>query len=119
METSHDIIIETTEKLLRINQNEIIYLKSDGCYTEIYLKNGKKEVISKLLKIIENQIDSQVFYRCHKSYIINLCHFQELRKCNKSKCKELLLINDITVPIATRRYPAFRITIKNFFCSCH
>lgn len=106
-----DIILETENKLIRLNQNDIVYLKAIGCYTEIHLRNESTVLISQLLKNTERLIDTNSFCRCHKSYIINLHYFQEMRKGNK---KEILMQNDEIVPLSSRKVNTFKIAVRNF-----
>lgn len=55
-----------------INTNEILYVKSDGHYVEIFIENKNKPEIerSTLTKIL-NSLPSTDFIRTHKSYIVN------------------------------------------------
>lgn len=55
-----------------IEQRDINYLKSAGSYTEIYLKNGAKNVISQRLGLVMEKLLPDVFIRVHKKYVINL-----------------------------------------------
>ncbi len=55
-----------------LNTNEIIYCKSDNNYTDIYLTDSTTRLVSKGLKYFEKELPSQMFYRPHNSYLINL-----------------------------------------------
>ncbi len=55
-----------------VEQKDINYLKSAGSYTEVYLKNGDKKVISQRLGLVTEKLLSDVFIRVHKKYVINL-----------------------------------------------
>lgn len=55
-----------------IEQKDINYLKSAGSYTEIYLKNGAKNVISQRLGLVMEKLIPEYFIRVHKKYVINL-----------------------------------------------
>ena len=54
-----------------INENEIIYLKADGKYTDIITKNNKIHKSSKNLGEIESLLPGH-FFKCHKACIINM-----------------------------------------------
>lgn len=62
----------SSRELLLINPDDIIYFKSDGNYCTIYFEDNKKIVLCKKLKEIEKELDDNLFFRVHKSYIINL-----------------------------------------------
>lgn len=58
--------------------DDILYLKGDSNYTEVHYRDGNKHVISKTLKVIEDKLPKNLFYRIHHSYVINISHIQEL-----------------------------------------
>lgn len=67
-----NIQVKTKEGVIFIRQKEIIRLEASGSYTEIHLDNGTKQIASKGLKEFDHLLDPALFYRCHKSHIINL-----------------------------------------------
>ena len=50
----------------------ILYCKADDNYTEIYLNNNKKKLVSKTLKYFEEALSQYPFARVHKSYLVNV-----------------------------------------------
>jgi two-component system, LytTR family, response regulator len=71
-ETHLYIQVKTKEGVIYIRQKEIVRLEASGSYTEIHLDNGTKQIASKGLKEFDHLLDPALFYRCHKSHIINL-----------------------------------------------
>lgn len=71
------LIIESTNELLRVSPDRIVYISSDGNYSTLVLYDKKERVFSFNLKtfqdMIENQLkeDAQQFIRIGKSLIIN------------------------------------------------
>lgn len=57
-----------------LNTSEILYCKADDNYTEIYLSNNKKKLVSKTLKYFEDALKTSNFARVHKSYLVNVNH---------------------------------------------
>ncbi|WP_290701258.1 LytTR family DNA-binding domain-containing protein [Lacinutrix sp.] len=84
---------------LRINFNDLVYIKSSDNYIEVlYLESGiiKKAIIRALLKNIEKTFPNLL--RTHRSYLINPFHFKQW---NSGKNKlEVILKNDITIPVS-------------------
>lgn len=77
-EQTNKIAISTTQSVRFIPITQIIMLKADGAYTDIYLTNDIKLKSSKSLKHFEEiLVLFKDFYRCHKSFIINLQHLEE------------------------------------------
>ena len=54
-----------------IIDRNIIMIKSDSNYSEIYLVNNEKILTSKTLKYWQNKLDTDMFIRCHASYLVN------------------------------------------------
>lgn len=50
----------------------ILKCESDSNYTNIYLKNGRKVLVSRTLKEIEELLDGHSFLRVHHSHLVNL-----------------------------------------------
>lgn len=63
---------------LRVNPRQLVYLKSDGNYVEVFYTNSegelKKKLIRNRLKSLLEQLPESVFFRCHKSYVVNSDH---------------------------------------------
>lgn len=74
------ISIHTSGKVFFKQKDEIIYLKSNNNYTDIFLSEGKKLLISKNLKQVESMFNDVNFIRVHHSYIINSIHINEYIK---------------------------------------
>ena len=80
VKTTTNRIIELSVKdgIIFIKSDEIIRLEASGSYTEFYLANSIKHIASKTLKDYEALLDTQSFYRCHISHIVNLHHVVKL-----------------------------------------
>jgi two-component system, LytTR family, response regulator len=64
-----------------INTEDLVCLKADSSYTELYFKEGAQLVVSRTLKNFEDCFDAgSPFFRCHKSYIVNTAHILEYIK---------------------------------------
>lgn len=67
------LAVHTINSVKFIETDQIIFFKAEGAYTELMLTNGKVITASKGLKKYEEILkDNRTFFRCHKSYIINL-----------------------------------------------
>lgn len=79
-----------------VNMVDILYCKSDGNYTEIYLKNNEKELLSKKLKEFEESTSSD-FFRVHNSYLVNINYIKEFVKSDGG----YIVLNDGThIPVS-------------------
>ncbi len=73
-----------------LNTADIMYCKADDNYTEIYLNNNKKKLVSKTLKHFEEALNDGNFSRIHKSYLVNV---NEIVKYVKGKGGSVVLSN--------------------------
>jgi len=73
-----------------LNTADILYCKADDNYTEIYLNNNKKKLVSKTLKYFEDILRDTSFARVHKSYLVNV---NEVVKYVKGKGGSVVLTN--------------------------
>ena len=99
------IAIPDGNNLIMIEVNEILYLKADSNYTDIHLTNGKKYTTSRILKNFEETLSSySQFFRCHKSYIVNILHTLKFSKANGGT---VVLKNDVEIPISIEKTDTF------------
>lgn len=91
------IAIPSGSSLLFIETKNILYIKGDGSYTVVVLKNGTKHTVSRNLKNFEETIDDQPeLLRIHKSYIVNA---NEIISYTKSEGGSIELTNKEHLPI--------------------
>ena len=103
------IAIPVNNKILFVNAQDIIYCKSDGSYTHLFLKNNKDYIVSKSIKHFEEILPETHFARIHKSYIINI---DEIVGMSKQGGGDVILSNEIEVPIS-RTYKQKLLDILN------
>lgn len=87
-----EIFIKSGYEFLKVTIAEIIYIKSDADYTEVFT-NDKKILSSEPLRYWLDLLSPDQFTQVHKSYIINI------RKIEKVSGPQVYLINNIVVPI--------------------
>ncbi len=68
--------LPTIDGIEMIRVDHIICVKADSNYSTFTLLDGKRIIISKTLKYVEEKYfkDCKVFFRVHQSYLINLTH---------------------------------------------
>ncbi|MEM9545901.1 MAG: LytTR family DNA-binding domain-containing protein [Bacteroidota bacterium] len=84
--------------------SEITFLTSDGNYTKFVLDSGNIYVSSYPLKYYHNLLSPKVFFRIHKSYLINI---NKVIKYDKGRMSKVFLKGDHVLNIATRRKADF------------
>jgi two-component system LytT family response regulator len=74
------VILPVSHGFKVMNADDIIRLEAEDCYTHIFTINEKKITISKTLKEIEDKVSDRLFFRVHKSHLINLLHIKDYSK---------------------------------------
>ncbi|MFI1771871.1 LytR/AlgR family response regulator transcription factor [Thalassobellus citreus] len=83
-----------------INTADILYCKADDNYTDIYLNNNKKKLVSKTLKYFEDALNNANFVRVHKSYLVNV---NEVVKYLKGKGGSVILSNGQEIMVSASK----------------
>lgn len=74
------IEIADNRKVHVIPLNEIFRLESQDGYTIIHTKNKQQHISSNHLKKIEKKLDAKLFFRIHKSHVINITEVRTYEK---------------------------------------
>ncbi|MFK7772294.1 MAG: LytR/AlgR family response regulator transcription factor [Saprospiraceae bacterium] len=72
-----EIFIKSGYEHIKITIDDILYIKSDADYTEIFLSD-KKHLSSESLRYWLENLDNNQFMRIHKSYIINISKIEKV-----------------------------------------
>ncbi|HMB99827.1 MAG TPA: LytTR family DNA-binding domain-containing protein [Flavobacteriaceae bacterium] len=83
-----------------LETGNILYCKANDNYTEIFLTNQKKKLVSKTLKHIEQTLSNHNFARVHKSYLINV---NAIVKYKKGKGGSVVLSNGKEIMVSASR----------------
>jgi DNA-binding LytR/AlgR family response regulator len=94
------IFVKTGYDYIRVEIEDIIFIRSDADYTEL-VTNGKKYLSSETLRHWEQELDKDLFFRTHKSYMING------DKITKISGNQVFLMHDHQIPIGRTYKEAF------------
>jgi two-component system LytT family response regulator len=89
--------------------NNILYVEAMSNYSKFHLIDGKKIVTAKTLKYLETLIPGDLFFRIHKSYLVNLNYIARFNKVGEYYIE---LTNQQKLPISIRKKDDF---IKTLF----
>jgi len=85
------------DKIIMVDNNEILYCKSEGNYTHVVMKEGKVHLVSKNMKSIVSVMPKQHFLRVHKSYVVNTNYILEYIRGDGG---ELIMLNNKNIPVS-------------------
>jgi DNA-binding LytR/AlgR family response regulator len=91
------IYFPRTKKTIPLH--EIIMLQGEINYSLVYLRNGRKILIPRTLKIFEAILQSYGFVRTHRGFIINCEHLLRIDTLRDS----IYLTNNLQASISRRR----------------
>lgn len=94
------LVLKTSERFNVLNINDIVRCESDGSYTEFYLSNSKKIMVSKPLKEYDELLSHSGFLRVHKSHLVNINYINSYEKRDGG----YLVLNDLSkIPVSVRK----------------
>ena len=94
------IALPTIEGLQMIPIENIISCESDDNYTTLKLRNGKKLLVTRSLKDIEESLEQHSFIRVHRSYLVNL---NEIEKYIKGDGGYLIMSDGSSIDVARNK----------------
>lgn len=98
--TENILVISEMDSTSFIKLEDINYCKSDGRYTEFYLRSGQVETSCKNLGKYEEELPEKIFFRTHKSYLVNINSIRKIIKKNGHYC---VLEDGSEIPISVRK----------------
>lgn len=107
------IALEIPKGIVFVSHDDIQLFEADGMYTQTYLADGKTELICKPLKYFVNQLEGKsIFYKPHRSYLINLKHIKEFVKKDGGY---IVMDNGISIPVSKDKKEEFLQLIQEVF----
>lgn len=89
---ANHIFIKTDGKLIRLDNDDILFIESMGDYVK-FVTADKKYVTYNSLRNLEEKVNKEHFMKVHRSYIINLLKIDDIREND-------LYINGVEIPIS-------------------
>lgn len=92
------LFIKDEYQYVKINLEEIDFIKSDGNYVELH-GDGRKKVIKETLKKIEAKLTENIFFQVHRSYVVNIRKIESIGGAH-------IIVNGSEIPIVKQRKDA-------------
>ncbi len=94
------IVLKTSDRIYLVNIKDIIRCEAENNYTNFYLANGNKIMVSKTIKTYETLLSEHEFLRVHQSHLVNLNYIQHFDKPDGGM---LVLSDNSTVPVSHQK----------------
>jgi len=96
--------IPTMKGITVLNVEDILYCEAQRSYTYFHLTNNKSILISKPLFDYDKLLADSVFFRVHKSFLINLMHVKEYRR---GEGGSVVMSNGTNIDVSRRKKELF------------
>lgn len=98
------IAIPNANGYIFLNTDEILYCEADMNYTKVITNKNGSFLSTKNLKEFEEMLDPKVFFRCHKSWLVNLSCIKQYSRLDGNRVQ---MINDQWIDISVRKKDDF------------
>ncbi|MCL5942853.1 MAG: LytTR family DNA-binding domain-containing protein [Actinobacteria bacterium] len=71
------LAVSRSDKTVLLDLEQIYYFQAEGDYTRVVARAGSY-LANYSLKSLEERLDPKLFFRCHRSSIVNLTHVSEI-----------------------------------------
>jgi two-component system LytT family response regulator len=98
------IALSTQSGVDFVSVKEVVFCRSEGSYSEVHIEDGRKLVLSKSLKEVEELLPAADFFRVHHSHLLNLRH---VKRYLKGSGGEVVMSDGSQLPVARNRKEEF------------
>jgi two-component system LytT family response regulator len=109
--TPQRIALTTSDGMIFVPTSDIIFCEAESNYTTVVLSSGKKVVVSKVLKDIDEALSGPDFCRVHSSYLINV---NRIKKYVRGDGGYLIMDDDTNISISRNRRQEFMELFSKF-----
>lgn len=103
------IMISSPGKSVRVNIDNIIRVEVCKEHTVIFTECGSQHVYPYYLKVLEKELDSSIFFRSHRSHVININHIDYVLWHERV----VVMIDRSKAPISIQNRAGLRRILKN------
>lgn len=102
--TAKKIAIPVAHGFEFVKTEDIVYVQADGAYSEVHLVDERKIHLSKRLSIMDDLLGDSCFFRCNRSYIININH---IKRFEKTEGGNITMSDDHRIPLSKDKKNTF------------
>jgi two-component system LytT family response regulator len=105
------IALTTGDGMIFVSTTDILYCEAESNYTAVVLEGGKKILVSKVLKEIDEALAGPDFFRVHNSFLINI---NRIRKFVRGDGGYVVMEDGANVSISRSRRQEFMELFSKF-----
>ncbi len=99
------IVLPTLEGFVVVEVKNVVRCEADRNYTHFFLTDKRKVTISKTLKVYEELLADNGFFRIHQSHLVNLAQIKEYKRRKKGGI--VLLGDGMELPVSDSKKEGF------------
>lgn len=96
-------LIPSRKHIRIINHKDVMYVRAESNYSVFVMDDKSEWTLCQTLEYVERSLDQTTFFRCHKSFLVNLVKIKEISRHKM----ELVLYDDVRLPISRRKRKDF------------
>jgi two-component system LytT family response regulator len=98
------LVLKTNDHIYAINVKDILRCEAEGNYTNFILNDGRKIMVSKILKEYDDLLSVHNFFRPHQSHLINMGYFESYKKADGGY---IIMKDKSMIPVSIRKKDEF------------
>jgi len=106
----YKLALPSADGLIFIQANSILYCKASGSYTEFFMEDKTKHLVSRPLKEYDDILNTLSFFRVHHSYLINLNY---IKNYVRGEGGYVVMSDNNSIDVSRRKKEAFLERITN------
>ena len=110
---NHKITLRDSSSIEVVDFSDIIFVEAQSSYSRIlFIKNGqgREMLLSNPLSEYEELLPDNMFYRIHRSYLINC---SQIKKISADNGGQVTMKNGQLIPVSRRRYASLITFLEN------
>lgn len=104
------LVITSHRGLEMVSVEDIRYIEADNTYSRLYLSAGRQLTASKPLLEYEELLETETFYRVHRSYILNMNYIDKVVPRESTA----ILKDGKEIPVSRRKMSDFSEFVKRY-----
>jgi two-component system LytT family response regulator len=97
---SKKVALKTADNIYIVNLRDIVYCEADEGYTNIYLADKTRILVSRTLGEYDEMFSGYNFLRIHQSYLLNV---EYIKRYEKGEGGKVILSNEAILPVSARK----------------
>jgi DNA-binding LytR/AlgR family response regulator len=110
------IIVRRGSMLISLPINDVVFFYTENLVVYVYDNKGNKYLIDKSLNVLENELDTRMFMRVNRQYILNINYVYGYKSYDRVKLLISLTVKDIdnTIIVGQEKAKHFRQWLSEF-----